>query len=104
MKKGGPVLLLFGIGGLILYYLYTGGQFSKGGASGGKLPTPPSPHGLWDTLTAKPWFYPALGALIIVVIASFLWRKIGTWGQRAVIIALTVTGVYIAAKQGWMHP
>jgi len=99
VKKAGPLVIVLLVVAGIGYYLYTGGTFSKGGASGGKVPTPPdiNPQGLWDQLTHASWFYPALAVTIVVVIAAFLWNKGGKWIQRAVMFAIG------AAVAWWMY-
>lgn len=101
MKKLIPFVLVAAlvIGGL--YYVQSGGSLSKKGPSGGKLPTPPNVHGVWDQILGASWFYPLLAAIVVVMIIAFLWGKIGVWGQRAVMLAVGILIAYVAVKGGY---
>jgi hypothetical protein len=103
VKKFGPVLLFGGVG-LLIYYLYTGGSLSKGGASGGKLPQPPDVKGkatqFWDQLYHDPRFYTGLVALIAAWLLATFWSKIGTFGRGCLLVAAGVAATVFVLKQG----
>lgn len=59
-----------------------------------RLPTvevnPPDPGSTLDQLMSQPWFYPALGSLIVAALAMMLWRQVPVslrWFALGILVA-----------------
>jgi len=99
--KGGSILLVLGVAGVIGYlYLNSGGSVGKGGPSGGNLGGAANQgknavRGFWDQLVHQPYFYTLLVCVIVATLALFIWNRIGGVGKITVVaiaaIAATVT-------------
>lgn len=101
MKKIGPIVAV-AVVALLGYYLYTGGSLSKGGASGGKLPPAPDVKGkaesLWSQLYHDPRFYTGLVALIVAILLTMFWGKIGTFGRGFLLVVGGIAGTIFVMK------
>lgn len=98
----GAVLLFVG------YTLYSGGTLSKGGASGGNTDAVRNGgqqivdkgQGAWTDLAHQPWFYTAVGAVIIGTLGIMLWRRIGGFGRGFALVVLGLGLALFLSKVG----
>jgi hypothetical protein len=101
MKKVVPFLLL-AVGAFLIYsYVNSGGSLSKGGASGGKLPNVDikgQAQSWWSQLYHDPRFYTGLVALIVAVLLSMFWNKIGAFGRGFLLVIGAIAATIFVVK------
>lgn len=65
-----------------------------------RLPTvdvnPPDPGSTFDQLMSQPWFYPAVGSLIVAALVLVLWRQVPT-SLKWFVLGILVAALLLAA-------
>jgi hypothetical protein len=91
------------------YTLYTGGALNKGGVSGGSGTDAVRNGGQqavdkgqvwWSDLAHQPWFYTALGAVILGGLGIMLWKRIGGFGRGFALVLLGLGLALFLSKVG----